>query len=221
VIHSILLAAATTIAAVAAPPHAPDGTYAYTITAKGTTIGTTSITMRSGAGGVSVQENITYTAPVAVTAVATTQYDTALHETAYSGDFKLPSGSQHTGLTIKPGNVHVDVPGQSVDLPADPSAPLELADDHLLALHTMLPAILHATGAKRFTLAVLAGGQTVVATVVDGAALPPAPASAKPGDGTLTIDVAGLRITYWFDPRTYLLHAVAIPKQNVEFRLNG
>jgi hypothetical protein len=221
VITSLLLAAATTIAAATAPPHAPDGTYAYTITLRGTTIGTTSIALRSDAGGVAVQENTTFTAPIAVTAVATTHYDTALHEVAYSGDFTLPSGSQHTDLTVKPGNVHVNVPGQSVDLPADPSAPLELADDHLLALHAMLPAILHATGAKRFTLAVLAGGQTVVATVVAGATLPPAPVAAKSGDATLTIDVAGLRITYWFDPQTYLVHAVAIPKQVVEFRLNG
>ena len=169
-----------------------------------------------------LQEHVTFSAPAAITAATTTHYDAALHETAYSGDFNSPgNGTQHTDLTVKPGDIIINVAGKNVELPADASAPLELADDHLLALHTMLPAVLHAAGAKRFTLGILSAGQSIVGTVVDRAETPPAPDSAKPGDGTLTIDVGGLRVTYWFDPRTYLVHAVAIPKQNVEFRLTG
>jgi hypothetical protein len=220
VILAVLLAAATAIAA-AAPPAArpPDGTYAYTVTAHGAVIGTTSIAVGSDGAGVAVRESATFSAPIAVTAATTTHYDTALQETAYSGDFTLTNGKQHTDVKVMPGDVHIDLPGRGVDIAADPSAPLELADDHLLALHAMLPAIVHATGAKTFSFAVLAAGQTVVAKVVDAAA-PAAPASAKAGDATLTIDVAGLRVTYWYDPANYVVHAVAIPAQSVEFRLN-
>jgi hypothetical protein len=219
-ILAVLVAAATAIAAAAPPaPRPPDGTYVYTVTLRGTVIGTTSIAVGPEGPGIAVKESATFGAPIVVTAATTTHYDAALHETGYSGDFTLSNGKQHTDVTVKPGNVRVNEPGQSIDLAADRAAPLELADDHLLALHTMLPAIVHATGAETFSLAVLAAGQTVVAKVVDAAA-PAPPVSAKAGDATLTIDVAGVRVTYWYDPASYVVHAVAIPVQSVEFRLN-
>jgi hypothetical protein len=220
-ILAVLLAAATSIAATApAPPRPPDGTYTYAVVLRGATLGTTAIAVHGEGAGISVKETATFTAPAPFSAVTVTHYDAALRETRYSGEFTQPSGSQHTDLTVTPGDVHVNVPGQSVDLRAVPSAPLEVTDDHLLALHAMLPAMLHATGAQTFSVAVLAGGQVVVGRVAGGAA-PAAPSSAKPGDRTLTLDVAGLRVSYWFDPATYVVHAVAIPAQNAEFRLTG
>ena len=108
----------------------------------------------------------------------------------------------------------------SIDIPADPSAPLELMGDNLVSSGLMLPAMLHATGANTFTLAVLNTGKPLVCKVVSDP-LPSRPASLPATDAELALEVAGIRFIYWYDPATYVVHDVAIPSQQAEFRLTA
>jgi uncharacterized protein len=78
--------------------------------------------------------------------------------------------------------------------------------------------MLAATGARAVTFGVLSGGRAVVARVADTPA-PPPPAYVPAGDASISLELAGLRIDYYYDPATYVLHAFIIPLQGVETRL--
>jgi alpha-beta hydrolase superfamily lysophospholipase len=202
------------------PPRPPDATYSYTIDLAGAPIANSTVAIASRAGDIVVTENASSSMPH-FTAATTTTYDAAtLHVIGYRADFALPRGAQHTDVTMKPGAFTVTVPGQSVDIAADPSAPLELIGDNLCGTTALVPAVLHATGARTFTLAVLAGGKAIVATVVPGDA-PERPAHVPASDAHLTLELAGLREIYWYDPVTFVVHEVDVPAQQASFTLTG
>jgi alpha-beta hydrolase superfamily lysophospholipase len=222
-IHAALLIAATAAAPVSLPPRPPDATYSYALTAGGIALGSSIVVVDGSApGAVVVRESASFLMP-RFTATSTMRYDAAtLHETGYSADFILASGTQHTDVTVKPGSMTVAATptGGTADIPADPSAPLELIGDNLVGSSVMLPAVLHATGAKSFTLAVLSGAKPIVCKVVTDP-LPARPAGVPANDVELALEVAGIRFIYWHDPATYVVHDVAIPAQGAEFRLTG
>jgi hypothetical protein len=221
-IHAAFLLAATVAAPATLPPRPPDATYAYAIHAGGLPLGNSTVVIDgSTPGTIVVKENASFSTP-AFTATSTMRYDAAtLRETAYSADFVLPSGTQHTDVTVKPAAMTVTVPGgTAVDIPADPSAPLELVGDNLVASSVLVPAMLHATGAKAFTLAVLSGAKPLVCKVVSDP-LPSRPASVPATDVELALELASIRIIYWYDPKTYVVHNVAIPAQQAEYHLTS
>jgi hypothetical protein len=221
-IHAAFLLAATTLAAVAAPPRPPDATYSYALQAAGAPLGTSTVAVDGRTPGtIVVTEHASMSTP-SFTATTTTRFDAAtLRETGYSADFTLPAGVQHTDVTVKPGTMTATVPGAaSIDIAADPAAPLELVGDNLVGSSILVPAILHATGAKSFTLAVLNGGKALVCNVVADP-LPTRPASVPANDVELPLEVAGVRVIYWYDPATYVVHDMLIPSQQAEIRLTA
>jgi hypothetical protein len=221
--HAAFLMAATTMGAVSAPPpRPPDATYSYALQAAGVALGTSTVAVDGRTPGtIVVTEHATMTTP-SYTATATTRFDAAtLRETGYTADFTLPTGVQHTDVTVKPTTMTATVPGgSSIDIPADASAPLELVGDNLVGSSMLVPAILHATGAKAFTLAVLSGGKALVCKVVTDP-LPTRPSSVPASDVELPLEVAGVRFIYWYDPTTYVVHDMLIPSQQAEFRLTA
>jgi hypothetical protein len=219
-LHAALLLAAT--AAASPPPRPPDATYAYALMVGGTAQGSSTIVIDGSAPGtIVVKESASMSAP-RYTATATTRYDAAtLRETAYAADFDAGTGTQHFAATAKAGAMTLTIPGgTSIDIPADPSAPLELIGDNLVGSGVMVPALLHASGAKTFTLAVLNTGKPLVCTVVSDP-LPSRPATVPATDAELALELAGLRFIYWYDPATYVVHDLAIPSQQAEFRLTA
>jgi|GEM_PF-1753553 len=222
-LHAALLLAATASAPVSLPPRPPDATYTYALQAGGIALGGSTVVVDgSMPGTIVVKENASMSMP-RYTATATTLYDAAtLHESGYTADFILTSGAQHTDVTVKPGAMTLTVSGGSgsIDIPADPSAPLELIGDNLVGSGIMLPAVLHATGAKAFTLAVLSSGKPLLCKVVSDP-LPSRPASVPATDVELALEVAGIRFIYWYDPATYVVHDVAIPSQGADYRLTA
>lgn len=219
-IHAALLIAATA-AAPDLPPRPPDATYVYALTLGGTTIGTSTITVDGTApGAIVVKEKAAFTVP-SFTATTAMRYDAStLRETGYSADFNLPRGSQHTDVTVKPGTMSVAVkPGTGAEIPADRSAPLELIGDNLIASGLFIPAILHAGGAKTFTLAVLSGGKAIVGKVVADTSARPATVPAT--DERVALEFADVREIYWYDPVTFVVHDVQVPAQHAEFRLTS
>jgi dienelactone hydrolase len=221
--HAALLLAATVAAPVSLPPRPPDATYSYALTAGGVALGSSTVVVDGSAPGtIVVKENASMAVP-RYTATATTRYDAAtLRETGYTADVVLASGAQHIEVTAKPGSMSLTPPGggPAIDIPADPSAPLEVVGDNLVGSSIMLPAMLHATGAKSFTLAVLSTGKPLVCKVVSDP-LPSRPASVPATDVELALELAGIRFIYWYDPATYVVHDVAIPAQQAEYRLTA
>ena len=205
------------------PPRPPDGTYSYALRLAGTDVGTSTVVVDGAApGALVVRENASFLLP-RFTATTTMRYDPAtLHETGYSGDFNVASGAQHTDVTVKPGAMTVTATngGGTAEVAADPSAPLEIIGDNLIASSVMIPAVLHATGAQAFTLAVLSGGKAVVCKVVTDP-LPSRPAAVPASDANVALDLGGIRESYWYDPATYVVHAVTIPSQSAEIRLTS
>ncbi len=223
-IHAAFLMAATTAGATAAPPRPPDATYSYALQAGGLTLGTSTVVIDGSTHGtIVVKESASMLVPAAYSATTTARYDAAtLHEIDYHGDFTLPNGTQRTDATVKPNAVTEVVSGQpgAIDIPTNPSAPLQLIGDNLVGSGVMLPAILHATGAKSFTLAALTTGSAVVCKVVSDP-LPARPATVPGTDVELALEVAGIRFISWYDPATYVVHDITIPSQQAEIRLTA
>lgn len=219
-IRAAMLIAAAVAGAASAPAHPPDATYTYSLVVNGNQIGTSTIAVDSATADSLTVKEVENVAQPHITAVATMHYDPlTLRETSYSADFSLASGARHVDITVKPTTMTVvAVPGGSVDIPADPSAPLELVGDNLAGSAMLIPALLHASGATAFTIAVLAGGEGVV-TKVSADAAPSRPSSVPAGDTSLTLEFSGLRETYWYDPTTFVVHDIAIPVQQAEIRL--
>ncbi|MGR4065283.1 MAG: hypothetical protein ACLQPV_07515 [Vulcanimicrobiaceae bacterium] len=203
-------------AGAATNPWPPDGTYHYDIVASGAVSGHSDVEIASAANAITVRENLQQ-GPV--TATSSARYSTpGLALASYSADMTVPSGAQHTALAIRPGVMTVTVPGRTADIKADPSAPLMIVGDNLVATLALTPAILHATGAKSFTLAALQGAKPVVATV---SAADPAsrPSTVPAGDTGTKVNVAGLDETFWYDPQTFVLDDLHVPDEAIDIRL--
>ncbi len=221
-IHAAFLLAAAVAAPVSPPPRPPDATYSYTLQQGGIALGSSTVVIDGSAPGtIVVKESASMSVPH-YTATTTMRYDAAtLHQTGYTADTVVAGATQHAAVTVKPGTMTLTPPnGTSIDIPADPAAPLELIGDNLVGGYVMLPAILHATGAKTFTLAVLSTGKPLVCKVVSDP-LPSRPAFAPATDVELALELAGIRFIYWYDPATYVVHDVAIPAQQARLPPHG
>jgi hypothetical protein len=209
----MLLAITAFLVAASSPPaRPPDGTYTYQALVNGAVFQTDTITITTSATSIVVHDAASIPSR-SITAVATTTYDaSSLAETGYTADFTLQSGSQHTDTTFAPGVITVRVPGQSVALKADASAPLEIVTDNLAGTAIMIPALLHKSGAQALTFAVLSGGTTMVFHAAPAhAARPPGVPS---GDEALTLTNPQLSEVYWFDPARFTVDAISIPSQS-------
>jgi hypothetical protein len=215
----LFAAAAASTPAEAPNPWPPDALYHYDVVASGgTVVGHSDVLVSSGPSAVTVSEQLQQT-PIAATAKA--QYSTpGLALTSYTADFTTPRGAQHTVLAIKPGALNVTVPGQSVDIAADPSAPLMIVGDNLVGTLAMTPAILNAAGATSFTLAALQGGKPVLAKVT-AANDQPRPTGVPAGDKSITVSVAGLEEIFWFDPASFVVDDIHVPDADLDIRLTS
>lgn len=204
----------------ALPPRPPDGTYVYEVRQGGATIASDRVVISASGSSVVVRDAATITYRNA-TAIATATFDAAtLTQTAYAADFSLPGRSQHTTVSFAPGSVTVSVPGQTVPIAADASAPLELTGDNLADSFVMIPAVVRAHGVSAFTLAVLSGGLAVVTHVA------PAPNATRPagvpaGDAAMSVAFGPLDQTFWYDPATYRVDEVDIPAQGASIVLTS
>jgi dienelactone hydrolase len=225
VFPAFLLAAVSAAATPAAlPPRPPDATYTYTITLAGAPMGTSTVAIGTAADGtITIGEHAAFAFPK-FTATSTLHVDPAtLHETGYSADFTLPSGPQHTDVAIAPGSMAVTIDHAAqpaATIPADPSAPVELIGDNLVAGTVLIPALIDATDLRTFTFATLSGGRALVAKVgLDGDAVRPDGVPAT--DKLVSVDVASLRLDFWYDPATFVVHQLAIPAQKAAFVLTA
>jgi alpha-beta hydrolase superfamily lysophospholipase len=187
----------------------PDGTYAFRLRAAGANLGTSTVVVSTAGNRITAVENVSLPAQQ-VTAKTTTVYDAAtLDELSYAADFHLPSGTQHTAVTLAGGKATIDAGSQHVVLQADPSAPVLLTTDNLPGDSLWFPAVVHAHHASAISLAVLAGGRVIVQHVQSDKA------------GTLTTSIDQLTLTYSYDPKTDVVRAMDVPLQQAQVLLTS
>jgi hypothetical protein len=161
-----LLTAVIPVVASADPLRPPDGTYRYELRIRGAVAGTSTVVVRGAADAFSVDDHSRFTA-MNVDGRVTARYANASFALlSYSADVTLPSGTQHTDVAVTPGHMMIAAGGQHVDVAADPSAPLEILGDNFTGATVMVPALVEAARATRFTYAATSGGIAVLATVV-------------------------------------------------------
>lgn len=196
----------------------PDGTYAYRLTVAGATAGTSTVVVTTNGNRISAVEDASI--PLQrFTARTVTVYDAStLDEESYTADVDLPSGTQHTTVSVAAGKATIDAGSQHAVIPADASAPLMITGDNLPGDVLWLPAILQAHHASAFTLGVLAGGRAIVARVQNGTP-PPRPSGIAAADVPLSVSAGGLTLTYWYNPSDDVVDVMDVPAQEAEVRL--
>jgi pimeloyl-ACP methyl ester carboxylesterase len=213
----VLVAFLVPLIAGADPQRPPDGTYHYELRVGGAVAGTSTVVVRGGSDAFSVDDDSRFAA-LGVNAHAVARYANAsIVLLGYAADAVLPSGSQHTDVTVTPGHMTVAAGTQRVDISADASAPLEILSDNFTGTTIMVPAIVRAAGAKRFTYAATSGGIAVVATVAEGTVTTP-PGGIPSHDAVLVVQTSNLREDFWYDPATLVVDAIEVPSQSAEFR---
>jgi hypothetical protein len=213
-----LFAVGIPLLSAADPLRPPNGTYRYELRLKGVVAGASTVVVRGGTDAFSVDDHSHFTS-LHVAAHAVARYANAsLALLSYSADIALPSGTRHTDVTVAPGRMTIAAGSQHVDVAADPSAPLEILGDNLTGTTVMVPAIVQAAGATRFTYAATSGGIAVLATVVPDA-IPARPIGLLSRDLWLVVDAGKIREIFWYNPATLVVDDLEIPAQSIEFRL--
>jgi hypothetical protein len=214
---TVLFLAVVPAVATADPVRPPDGTYHYELRVAGTLSGQSTVVVHGGADDFTVDDDSRYTA-LNVTGHAIAHYANAtLALMSYSADAVLPSGPQHADVTVAPGRMTIAVGSQHVDVAADPTAPLQILGDNFAGTTVMVPAIVTASHATRFTYVATAGAVAVPATV-QADTIPARPVGILSRDAWLVIAVGNIHEVFWYDPTTTIVDAVEITEQSIEFR---
>ena len=217
-VAAALFAAGIPPVAGADPLRPPDGTYRYELRINGSVAGTSTVAVRGAADAVTVDDNSQFTA-LKVNAHAVARYaNPDLGLLSYAADVTLPSGAQHIDVTAAPGHMTITDGAQHADVAADPTAPLEILGDNLTGTTVMVPAIVQAAHAARFTYAATSGGIAVLATVVPDA-IPARPIGLLSRDLWLVVDAGKIREVFWYNPATLVVDDLEVPAQSIEFRL--
>lgn len=196
----------------------PDGTYNYSITQSGSPIGTSTVTLKRSAGSITIHESETLGA---VSSVVDETLDAGtLDPKTYLATYTKGGGSQtaHVSFDRAGATITLDgVPGNtSFNLPAGIRNAYVL-ESAIMTGFLMLPAQIHSSRASQF-LQVVPSDVAQLTGRVSQTTAGPRPADLPSGDVSLAI---GGRISFdeWYDPNTYVLHAVSVPLQDVLIKL--
>ncbi len=211
---AILLAllAATNGAPAAQRP--ADGTYAYAFVQRGQTIGTSDVVFKGAGTTLTVQERATLGALQATT--NTTLDASTLRELQYSGS-SPQEGSFDVSLADGLATLHSSA--VTIPLKAVAGSPTLLVGDGLVSTYAILPALVHASGIKTFTLAAINGAKALALTV--GSAIGKPPANVPSSDAGMTVTFGGATATLWYDPETYVLDLLDNPASSMQIRLSS
>ncbi len=207
--RSLLVAVALLLGAIAtSPPNAtvlPDGTYRYTISVGGHSVGNSTIVVHRDDAVIVVEEradipglNLSSVRKLEESTFATLSYTV---DTAGGRAVVTVDGNE---ATVTQGKI-------SKKISAAPDAPF-LVSDNLVAAWAQTPAALHAGGGEKLTLACVCGGGflAVPLTVTSS------------GTGTLSVHGAdGVDATLAFDPHSYVLERLDVASQQASVVLQS
>ncbi|MGC2131575.1 MAG: hypothetical protein WA629_15930 [Candidatus Aquilonibacter sp.] len=186
-----MLASIVLAAAVVLPT---PGTYTYRIATPGATF-TSTIVVALAFDGVWTHE--TFGAPVPI-AQTDQHFDSSLTQRSFAG---AQAGRALT-IDISDNSAHYSIDGHNADVPLDHPA-CTLIEDNILTSSLMLPAVVQASQATQCTFVVSTSPKTIVADVIT---TPPSthPAQAAASDAAVTIHLASITETVWYDAETLI-----------------
>ncbi len=204
-------AVATAAPGVAAPP---DGTYNFAVTSSGSNAGSSSVTVKRTPTGISLHETGSFRAQSFV--VDETLDPVTLVPRNYVGTYTRGTQTltadvdfDHSGATVTfqgVGNSKLDNPPGIQNCFAIEST--------IVTGFLMLPAQVHSTKLTQFSQIVPSLVLQWNARVYDNATSPK-PTNVPSSDQSLSVSNGNIDFDEWYDPSTFMPHAVSLPSLNV------
>ncbi len=214
---AVLVAAA--LSATPAPPSAgasapADGSYSYTITQNGNDVGKSSFTIKRADVGLTVHETETVTP---YNFVVDEIFDSeTLTPKAYTGVYArgTDTSTVHAAFDHSGATVTIEGTEGTAPLPNPPGVKQAyVLEGMLMSGFAMLPAQIHASKATQFSLIEPRAVLQFLAHV-DPHPIASRPSGVPPSDALLSI-TGSVNVDEWYDPATFVLHALSMPSQQV------
>jgi pimeloyl-ACP methyl ester carboxylesterase len=201
------------VAPIASAGVLPTGTYRYDVLIDGRGVGKSSIVVSRDAGTIEIRES----ASLLGAAIGSRRTLTAAFAAqSYAGD----AGAKHFAVEVAGNEATLTASGLQQKIAAAPGAPFLVADN-MPAGFALIPATLHATGAKALTLAcVCPVGFVAVPVTATGSSTAP-PVGVPSGDASLTVTMDRATATLWFNAQTYVLDRMDLPSQQLSIELQS
>jgi hypothetical protein len=204
------------LAAVAgAPAFAPPGTYRYSASLNGQSIGTWTASVKSGDAGPEVDESSNATfAGMQMAATATLVLGPDLAPTRYSGSYQATGQTQTVTATLTATSAAITggFGGASHSLALSPETRhFVVIEPALLAGLFVLPAQLQSWGDTSVTWVAPVTGQAQ--TISKNPEPPARPAGVPAQDAEISMQ-GQIPFTIWYDPATLVPDEVIVPSQN-------
>lgn len=218
---ALAIANARTEASAAAAAIAPvDGSYKYTVTRAGSSVGTSTVTVKRAATSIAIHEVETFGA---TTETADESLDdTDLSPTAYVSTFPVTSDVTVTArVAFYSGGARftVDtVPGSTDFRVEHGTTRLVVVDGALATGFLFLPSQIRAQGLNAFTVYAPSAAQTFYCTI-NASATPPRPAGIPAADIFVTVDGSAqsgnTEFVVWYDPTSFIVDEIDVPTEQV------
>lgn len=203
------------------PPAAapPDGTYSFSVIRAGSTVGSSTVTVKRVAPSVTVHEVETFGA---VTETVDESLDQSrLASTAYASTFPVSTDVTATArVALYNGGARVTldtVPGSTDFKDESGTSSLVVVDGAMVTGFLFLPAQVKAQGLSAFTILAPSQMNTLYCTV-NATAAAPRPAVPAPDLG-MTIDctasTGNTEFVVWYDPQSLVVDEIDVPTQQV------
>lgn len=212
------LVIATAVAGSSGAAAPPDGTYNYSITSGNDTVGKSSVSVKRTGDGVALHETETLGALSFV--VDETLDPATLSPKTYVATYSKDTYSQTAHVSFDRSGATVSLDGISGSSTLSNPAGIKQAYVLELAIMTgflMLPAQIHATQATQFSGLVPSRVLQFVGRI-DSSQGASRPSGVPATDLPLSV-TAAVNFDEWYDPTTFVLHAVSVPSQNYLIKL--
>lgn len=194
----------------AAPGALPSGTYRYAVHADGKTTASSTVVIEHGPSLV-----VTESVDLQGDSVKTTR---TLDSTTFATSFWSAENGDGTSDTVAVTSQGATYRhgATTTKLAAPAQAPAAIFD-FFVAEFATLPAMIQATGANRYDeyCVCIGGFQTKAVSVI------PASAARPPGvpasDASIALSAEGETVTLWYDPQTFLLRELDMPKEKISY----
>jgi len=196
-------------------PAPPDGSYSYSIQQGGTDVGKSSLKIQRSEIGISLHE--TQTLSLSYTFNIDAIFDPAsLAPRAFTGTYARGADSSTVRVAVDRNGATVTIDGVPGTAPFPNQRGIKnvyLLEGTTMSGFFMLPAQLHASRASEFSQ-VLPRTMLQFLGRVNPRPSAARPAGVPPGDAVLSIS-GQANVDEWYDPATFVVHAVSVPSQQL------
>lgn len=198
-----------------------DGSYKYSVTRGGASVGSTVVTVKRAAPSITIHEVEAFGS---VSETVDESLDGGdLSPTAYDSTFPVTSDvnavTAHVAFYSGGARFTIDgVPGSTDFRDETGTTRLVIVDGALATGFLFLPAQIRAQALNIFTIYAPSGAETFYSTI-NATATPPRPAGLPAPDVSLTVDGSSqsgnIEFVVWYDPTSLIVDEVDVPTQQV------